>query len=102
MRKYKGRECFDGRPHMVRDKYGKHVIFQKLHSVPPGMPAGKSGLAAGQLPGMYVKTADAEKAYCQSWFKGIPTWTELPRCTWPASWAGMKCPVCFLERNICA
>ena len=86
MRKYKGRVCFDGRPEKVKNTWGVRAAFQHLNSVPASMPASKSGIAHGLLPGYYVKCADAEKAYCQSPFKGIPTFLELPYCEWPDEW----------------
>jgi hypothetical protein len=42
--------------------------------------------------------ADAEQAYVQATLKSeVPTWVELPRERWPASWAGMRRPVCRLK-----
>ena len=86
MRKYKGRICFDGRPDRVRNQMGVRAAFQHLNSIPASMPAGKCGIANGLLPNNFVSCADAEKAYCQSPFKGIPTWVELPFDMWPAEW----------------
>ena len=107
MRKYKGRVCFDGRRDKVRTQWGVRACFEHLHSVPASMPAGKSGVAYGQIKGRYIKTADARKAYCQSPWPGVmqggvPTWSKLPKEWWPQEWhdRGLVEPVCLMLRNL--
>ena len=101
MRKYKGRVCFDGREQMVRNQWYLRAAFKHLQSVPASMAASKNGIAYGQLPGHYITTADAKKAYCQSEWDGTPTWVELPEHKWPKEWKGkFTKPVCPLKRNL--
>ncbi len=52
--------------------------------------------SAGLVLGREVWQADAERAYTQSWLGGITTWVRLPLDQWPASWKGMRDPVCKL------
>ena len=99
-RKYKGRVCYDGRSHMVKDRYGAKVIYQHMVSQPASMPAAKSGIAFGLLPGHQAQAADAVQAYTQAEFTGTPTWVSLPKSEWPEHWRGMRKPVCPLLRKI--
>jgi len=100
----KGTICFDGRPDRVRNQMGVRVAFQHLSGIPTRMPASKCGIAHGLLPGHFVSCADAEKAYCQSPFKGTPTCIELPFDMRPPEWHGRfpkaDRPVVPLEKNL--
>ena len=60
------------------------------------MEAGKACDLYGSLEGHEIQQSDAEQAYTQSKLGGDPTWVRLPREQWPASWKGMKDPVCPL------
>ena len=63
---------------MVKDRYGAKVVYQHMVSQPASMPAAKSGIAYGLLPGHRAQAADAVQAYTQAGFAGTPTWVPLP------------------------
>ena len=104
LRKWKGRVCFDGRPHMVKTGLNKNAIFQHLDSLPASMAAGKNCMAYGLLPGFFVEGADAIQAYTQAVWDGEETWLELAFEHWPESWKKIfkkeDRPMCKLLRNI--
>ena len=94
-RKFKGRAVCLG--HEVRDEYFNYAEFQELSSNPPSMQAARALDCLGCTPDYTVKTGDARGAYTQSYLKGhVKTWVSLPSNRWPASWKGMKNPVCPL------
>jgi hypothetical protein len=100
-RKYKGRVCYDGRPHRVKNKWGAHIVYQHLDSQPASMPAGKSGIAYGMFPGYFVEIADAVSAYTQAEFVGTLTYVEIEKSQWEPGWAAKFArPVCQLLMNI--
>ena len=81
----------------VRDEQWNYAVFADLGSAPATMQAAKACDAYGLLAGHCVEQCDAEQAYVQSKLLGaVPTWVRLPQERWPASWAGMKDPVCPL------
>ena len=93
-RKYKGRAVVGG--DNMRDETGNYALFQDLGSCPATMEAARAADAYGCLDGHDIQQCDAEQAYTQAELSGTPTWVRLPRDQWPASWAGMKDPVCPL------
>ena len=60
------------------------------------MEAGQAADFHGPMPGDATEQSDAEQAYTQAMHVGTPTWVRFPRDQWPASWHGMKDPVCPL------
>ena len=80
----------------VKDEHGGVALFQELSSAPATMQAGKSCDTWGLNHGHTIQQADAVQAYVQAKLKGDPTWVRLPREQWPASWQGMRDPVCPL------
>ena len=88
MMKYKGRVCLDGRAEKVRDQWGLRAVFQHLTSLPASMPANRAGMAYGDIQGHYTETADANQAYTQSPYSGVPTWVEMDEEFWPPEWKG--------------
>ena len=65
--KYKGRICFRG--DQVKDEYGAVAVFQELSASPAAIQSANCNLAYGLLPGHSSSTADAIRAYVQSFFK---------------------------------
>ena len=63
---------------MVKDRYGGKAIYQHMVSQPASMPAAKSGIAFGLLPGHHAQAPDGVQAYIQAGFAGTPTWVPLP------------------------
>ena len=93
-RKFKGRVVLQG--NLVKDEYFDHAIFAELSSCPSTMEAAKSCDAYGLMPGHISEQCDAEQAYAQAKIQGTDTWIEIPPHEWPASWKGMRRPVCLL------
>ncbi len=60
------------------DENWEAALFQDLGSAPASMEASKAADAYGSLPGHDVEQADAEQAYIQSDYPGVPTWVALP------------------------
>jgi hypothetical protein len=71
-------------------------MFAELSSALAAVQAGKAADAYGLQAGSSTEQSDAEQAYIQSKLGGDPTWVRLPRDRWPASWGGMRDPVCPL------
>ena len=98
-RKYKGRVVFQG--NQVRDESFDYAIFGEVSSAPSTMQAGRAADAYGLLRGHGIQQADAESAYTQADITGdTPTYVELPEHRWPASWKGMRRPVCRLVKAL--
>ena len=69
-------------------------MFQDISSCPATMEAAKAADCYGMMDGHGTECADAEQAYTQSLLGGTSTWITLPPEEWPASWKGMRRPVC--------
>ena len=81
----KGRIVFRG--DNARDEHGALAIYQDLAASPTLITSANANIAYGLFSGHKTTSADAVKAYIQSVLKSEhPTWVELPKELWPASW----------------
>ena len=72
-------------------------MFQDISSCPATMEAAKAADCYGMVEGHGTECSDAEQAYTQSRLGGTSTWvTLLDPEELPASWKGMRNPVCPL------
>ena len=97
-RKFKGRVVLQG--NNVVNQNWEAAMLQDLGNAPATMEASRIADCYGCFPGHACQQADAEQAYIQAPLKGTPTWAAVPPDQWPASWAGMKRPVCRLLRAL--
>lgn len=93
---YKGRHVILG--DQIKDQHLKGAVFECPGRQPPSMEAARSVDAHSLFPKYEQTQSDAECAYLQSFVgggrdKGIPTWVEIPKHRWPASWKNMRRPV---------
>ena len=86
LKKFKGRVCYGG--HRVKDQTGQAAMFQEYHSCPAGITSSRACDFYGMLPGNVLQQSDADMAYCQTTFRGTPTYVRLPKHRWPADWHG--------------
>jgi len=93
-RKYKGRVVFQG--NQAKDENWEAAMFQELSSCPATMEAGKAADCFGMMPGHDLQQGDAVQSYTQSRLGGVETWIRLPEDQQPASWRGIRDPVCPL------
>ena len=76
-------------------------MFQEYHSCPAGITSSRACDFYGMLPGNVLQQSDADMAYCQTTFRGTPTYVRLPKHRWPADWHGKYWdPVCPLEKAL--
>ena len=96
----KGRIVYRG--DIGRDEYGAAAIYQDISANPTSVQGLNNCIAYGMMEGNTISTADAIKAYVQSFLKAAqPTWIELPRELWPAQWIGKyKKPVVLLKKSL--
>ena len=84
-RSLKGRVCYRGDAARTAD--GKIAAYQTLSASPTSIVAANAIIAYGLLKGHKLNSADAIKAYLQSWLDSLAeTWVRLPRGIWPSSW----------------
>ena len=86
-RSLKGRVCYRG--DAARTAKGEIALYQTLSASPASIVAANAIIAYGLLKGHSISTADAVKAYLQSWLQShAATWVRLPREVWPDEWFG--------------
>ena len=86
-RSLKGRVCYRG--DAARTAKGEVALYQTLSASPASIVAANAIIAFGLLQGHTISTADAVKAYLQSWLQShAATWVRLPKEVWPAEWFG--------------
>ena len=98
-RKFKGRVVFQG--NNVKNQNWENAVFSDLGSSPSSMEAGRLVDAYGLRHGFDIQQSDAVQAYLQAELRGNPTWIAIPQDQWPASWQGMRRPVCRLRVALC-
>ena len=65
------------------------ALYQTLSASPASIVAANAIIAFGLLQGHTISTADAVKAYLQSWLQShAATWVGLPKEVWPPEWFG--------------
>jgi hypothetical protein len=94
-RKFKGRVVFQG--NNVKNQNWENAVFSDLGSSPSSMEAGRLVDAYGLRHGFDIQQSDAAQAYLQAELRGNPIWIAIPQDQWPASWQGMRRPVCRLR-----
>jgi len=108
LQRYKGRIVFRGDG--TRDEDGFYAVFSEQGTSQSHMASTKFLDVIGQAPGNDGEDADAIGAFTQMKLSEaarllgeqvIPeTWITLPKSRQPASWAGIKDPVCPLIYNL--
>ena len=84
-RQLKGRVCYRGDAARTAD--GRVAMYQTLSASPTSIVAANAIIAFGLLKGHKLSSADAVKAYLQSWLESlVETWVRLPREVWPQEW----------------
>ena len=56
---------------------------QEYHSCPAGITSSRAADLYGLLPDNDIQQGDADMAYCQTTFRGTPTFVRLPFHRWP-------------------
>ena len=84
-RSLKGRVCYRG--DAARTARGEVALYQTLSASPASITSANAIIAYGLLQGHCITTADAVKAYLQSWLESnAATWARLPKEVWPPGW----------------
>ena len=85
LRTLKGRVCYRG--DNARTAEGKLAVYQTMAASPTSIVAANAIIAYGLMKGHRISSADAIKAYLQSWLDSLAeTWVRLPREVWPQEW----------------
>eukprot|EP00971_Amphidinium_carterae_P211173 4190235-Amphidinium_carterae.1 len=89
---WKVRIVFEG--NRIRTALGKAAIFEEAGASPAAMESVRIAVGAAMLdPAGECVTSDCPQAYLQAEFTGAnPTYIEVPRNWWPASWNKFKRP----------
>ena len=96
---YKGRVVFRG--DKVKDESGFYAVFTEQGTSASHMAGGKFLDGLARMPGMEGQISDAVSAYTQVPLpEDLETYITLPPRRRPASWKGMKEPVCRLQLNL--
>ena len=86
----------------IRNSTGDWAIFDEVGSTPTTMTVCWALIAGQALNSSHTELlqSDCKRAYIQAKLDGPPTFIELPREWWPASWASMHRPVCRLDKAL--